>query len=374
MKRIFILFYFLLSVYLIAQQRPLQILWETTIYNGYNVIKLSQTGTANVTFVHENNSSITGERYLGGAGFTYIIVPSAGKYLLSFFPISNFHLWTSNALLSQDDKDKILEVRQWGNGPWNENIEQMFEDATKLKITAIDVPNLQGVKNTSSMFRNCKSIETIPNIHLWDTADIEYMRNMFMGAENFNGDISAWNVEKVYSFEYMFFNAKKFNQNVGNWNINMLRRPSLYYTFSNSGISCENYTKILQGFSKLPTSYGINLGVHNITYGLEGRNLRNILIQNKWTFSGDVFDQNCTANLNITENNQDNQVAVYPNPTNGEIFIESKINQIVQIFDQTGKVVQQENLVVGKNKIVLKFTSGLYIIKTESNFIKILKK
>ena len=269
MKQIFIFFTLLLSCHIIAQQRPLQILWETTIYNGYNTIKLSQTGTGNLTFVKENEPTVFGERVLSGSGFTYIIVPSAGKYVLSF--------WTNNYYLTQEDKDKILEVRQWGNGPWNENIENMFADATKLKITATDLPNWQGVKRVSNMFSGCTSIDVIPNINLWDTSNIEYMDGMFMNAENFNGDISSWNVNKAYSFEYMFFNAKKFNQNIGDWNLNIGRAPSFYYTFSNSGLSCENYTKILQGFSKLPTlNFQRNIGAQNIKYGPDGNNFRNI--------------------------------------------------------------------------------------------------
>lgn len=374
MKQISILFILLFSTYSIAQQNPLKILWETTVYNGYDVIKLSQTGTANLTFVKENDPNVIGERNLNGSGFTYIIMPSAGKYILSFFPINNFRLWTNNFYLSQDDLDKILEVQQWGNGPWSENIEQMFENATNLKITAIDVPNLQGVKRVSNMFRNCTSIETITNINLWDTSTIEYMDGMFHGAENFNGDISSWNVNKVYSFAYMFFNAKKFNQNLGNWNLNMGRLPGFFWAFSNSGLSCENYTKTLQGFTRFTPLNNPNMGAHQIKYGAEGNAFRNILLQKGWTFTGDVFDQNCVVNLSSDNIVLEKYKFIYPNPTSGELFIKSDKKQIVKVFDQSGKKVLEKNLENGENKIYLNAPNGLYFLMMDSKKIKILKK
>lgn len=51
----------------------------------------------------------------------------------------------------QGDKDKILEVMQWGNIAW-ESMNRAFWGSSNLQITAIDSPDLSNVTNMGSMF------------------------------------------------------------------------------------------------------------------------------------------------------------------------------------------------------------------------------
>jgi hypothetical protein len=63
----------------------------------------------------------------------------------------------------------------------------------------------------------------------------------------------------------MFFNASAFDQNLGNWVLNssVILTSMLHYC----GMSCDNYSKTLAGWSLSSTATGRTLGAWGITYG-----------------------------------------------------------------------------------------------------------
>jgi 1,4-alpha-glucan branching enzyme len=75
-----------------------------------------------------------------------------------------------------------------------------------------------------------------------------------------------------------------------------------------------------------------------------------------------------------TEYTQPKVFAVYPNPGNGELFVELLENGNIQISDISGRIVLQKNLQKGKNALNLSFLKpGIYLIdftSKKSSFVK----
>lgn len=87
------------------------------------------------------------------------------------------------------DRQKILEVRQWGNIAWNSML-NAFYGASNLDVTATDSPNLASVTNMSYMFTGAHSLVGNASFNNWNTASVTNMRNLFFGAANFNQSIN----------------------------------------------------------------------------------------------------------------------------------------------------------------------------------------
>ena len=71
--------------------------------------------------------------------------------------------------------------------------------------------------------------------------------------------------------------------------------------------------------------------------------------------------------LTTSESIQKSTFKIFPNPNNGEFFIESKEISPVKIFDMNGRIIYSGTLSNGKNPIRIKATVGNYIISTEKN-------
>jgi len=76
--------------------------------------------------------------------------------------------------------------------------------------------------------------------------------------------------------------------------------------------------------------------------------------------------------------NLNSAVSVYPNPSNGEVFITTEnihSNAIVTVFDATGKIIQYKNLTSTTSKIDLSdYEKGIYFIQVTTTDGKITKK
>ena len=53
----------------------------------------------------------------------------------------------------------------------------------------------------------------------WDVSRVTDMNRMFLGAKNFNSDISNWDVSRVSDMSHMFYNAKLFNGDLSKWDV-----------------------------------------------------------------------------------------------------------------------------------------------------------
>ncbi|MCB0765490.1 MAG: DUF285 domain-containing protein, partial [Flavobacteriales bacterium] len=139
------------------------------------------------------------------------------------------------------DKDKILDVSQWGGIQWT-SMARAFQGCSNLQISATDAPDLSGCTSLSIMFRDCIAFNS-PIDH-WDVSTITNMNGMFHGATHFDQpldswvmgqvtntasmfeqavdfdqDISGWDMGQVTNIAEMFANAHSFNQDIGDWDV-----------------------------------------------------------------------------------------------------------------------------------------------------------
>src|SRR5690606_37563364 len=76
----------------------------------------------------------------------------------------------------KSDMQKILEIQQWGTYPW-EVFDSKFSNATNLKITAEDAPNLSEANSMNSTFAGTTVLSG--DLSNWDTSNIIAMDSTF---------------------------------------------------------------------------------------------------------------------------------------------------------------------------------------------------
>tara|TARA_B100000949_G_C14288877_1_gene456038 strand:+ start:3439 stop:8841 length:5403 start_codon:yes stop_codon:yes gene_type:complete len=137
------------------------------------------------------------------------------------------------------DKDKILNIKQWGNTQWT-SMESAFAGCSNLSVGAEDIPNLSNVTSLRRMFYYCNYINQndgntrefsnfngIENFDSWDVSTITDMSYMF-DKSTFNQDIFSWDVSNVLDMSYMFFSSS-FNKDINSWDVsNVVNMAGLF--------------------------------------------------------------------------------------------------------------------------------------------------
>ena len=70
------------------------------------------------------------------------------------------------------DREKILDVTQWGDIQWT-SMANAFSDCTNLSISATDVPDLSNVTTFNSAFVDCTSLVGTDAFNTWDTSNVQ---------------------------------------------------------------------------------------------------------------------------------------------------------------------------------------------------------
>ena len=239
---------------------------------GYNINFVVDWGDGTQsTITSETDPDLT-HTYAGGAG-TYTVTMSGE---IGWF---NFN--------SGGDRQKILEVTQWGNYRWR-TFENIFRGASNVNFTATDAPNLGSAKSMNLAFQNAtsfnspmghwdiSSIETLygtfaqcafnQDIGDWNTSKVTDMRMLFNGNTVFNQDISRWNTSKVKTFMRTFFQASSFNQNLNNWNTSSAETMTSMFsgaTIFNGNISSWNVSKVTNFSSMFANTSNFNGNITN---------------------------------------------------------------------------------------------------------------
>ncbi len=74
-------------------------------------------------------------------------------------------------------------------------------------------------------------------------------------------------------------------------------------------------------------------------------------------------------------NEKQNEIKIFPNPSSNYIFIESKNTEQYEIYNSIGQLIIKDELLKGINKIELQdITSGILFIKTDNKIHKIIKQ
>ncbi len=120
--------------------------------------------------------------------------------------------------LTNDEKAKLLEIKQWGNIKWT-SFKNAFQGMPNLKLTATDLPDLSRVTDMSFAFANNANFTGNDTMNSWNTINVQNMKGMFKSSPKFNSPIGGWKTDNVTDMSEMFFQASAFNQNLTSWNL-----------------------------------------------------------------------------------------------------------------------------------------------------------
>lgn len=84
----------------------------------------------------------------------------------------------------------------------------------------------------------------------WNVSQITSFPGMFADAESFNQDISGWDMSNATDISVMFWGAAAFDQDLSQWDVSSVE--DAFFMLLDSGMSIENYTNTLIGWSQLP--------------------------------------------------------------------------------------------------------------------------
>lgn len=304
--------------------------------------------------------------------------------------------WDVSNVIRMDSMLWLAYIFNQNIGDWNvsnvTNMNWMFDEANAFnqninswnvsKVTdmsymfryaisfnqSLDSWNVSNVTDMSSMFADAQSFNQ--DIGNWDVSNVTEMNGMFEGATSFNQNIGNWNVGHVTRMEDMFHNAGSFNQNISLWNVSNVKPSSSFRTgmkriFAGSNLSTGNYSKILNGWSKLDLQHGVTLDAGEIQYDSTAIMARqSILSEYGWTIKDGGLAANTTS---ISEKVKKNTLKIYPVPANDMLFLETNSSGRVQIFDIQGKLVMNQQIENIINEInVSDLSIGTYLLKFES--------
>jgi surface protein len=253
---------------------------------------------------------------------TITFANGAETYILELTP-KEVNPFTQIQFGNGGDKDKILDVKQWGNIVWD-SFENAFYGCNNMKVTATDVPNLSSVTSMNSMFQDASSAN--PDTSNWDVSNVTDMSAMFRNATSANPDTSNWDVSNVTSMNSMFRNASSANPDTSNWDVSnvtdmerlfqdstsanpdtsnwdvsnvtsmsfMFRSASsanpdtsnwdvsnvtdMSFMFLDSNLSEENLTACYENWSQLNLQQNVEFSAGNTKYNASGQAGRDILV------------------------------------------------------------------------------------------------
>jgi surface protein len=196
------------------------------------------------------------------------------------------------------NRDFNQSLNSWVFGTTNPiSMGEMFSFATAFNGN-ISSWNTIRVINMFGMFDRAYNFNQ--PIGGWNTSNVTNMRAMFISATSFNQPIGGWNTSNVTTMYVMFSGASSFNQDLTSWSIASLTDATSM--FNQSGLSSDNYNKLLVGWAAqapsiqsgvplgaLTTSAGLTTGIYYTT--ISARNARDVLTNTYgWTITDGGFN------------------------------------------------------------------------------------
>lgn len=208
------------------------------------------------------------------------------------------------------DKEKILDIQQWGLFQFDNNGSAQFRGCVNMDITASEAPDASLVVSFASGFRDCSSLVGANWTEPWNLSSCTNTTFMFSGCSLFEGDVSGWDVSLVEQFDSMFINCTVFNTDISGWDTssaldftNMLRScpafdqnlaawdvssvADMTSMFQSSTLSTANYSNTLIGWAAQSVQANVPFHGGNSTYNPAGLVARNTLngAPNNWTIT-----------------------------------------------------------------------------------------
>jgi len=204
------------------------------------------------------------------------------------------------------DKDKLIEIKNWGDIAWS-SMDGAFFGCTNLIISATDIPNLSNISSLFLTFRNCGSLVEIPIIENWDVSNITDFTLTFQANNEtqqkdlLNPNVENWNVSNTEIFNGTFSGLLNFDRNLANWDITNVTNFN-NFLLGTTGLSTPNYNATLIGWeatlqASFPNGVGYTPSI-SIDFGgsqyssADAIIARDSLINNfGWTITDGGFDE-----------------------------------------------------------------------------------
>ena len=174
--------------------------WRTTAANETITIPTHPLFTYNYDI-----STSDGQSFTGITGDKAITFATAGDYDVSI-NIDNGGAFPSIYFNNNEDKSKIIDIKQWGAIVWR-TMEKAFSGCSNLTGSYTDVANTVNVTNMSNMFNNASSFNQPLS---FNTSSVTNITSMFYNASSFNQPLN-FNTSSVTNITSMFQNATSFN-------------------------------------------------------------------------------------------------------------------------------------------------------------------
>ncbi len=100
----------------------------------------------------------------------------------------------------------------------------------------------------------------------WDVSNVEYMDNMFNGAESFNQPLNNWDVSKVKNMYGMFSCAKSFNQPLNDWDVSNVEEMSYMFQHAmefNQPLNDWDVSNVMYMTGMFRHAYSFNQSLNN---------------------------------------------------------------------------------------------------------------
>ncbi|MGI6612010.1 MAG: BspA family leucine-rich repeat surface protein [Candidatus Nanosyncoccaceae bacterium] len=150
----------------------------------------------------------------------------AGAYDVCLKSTTPLHFYAPD--LATDERNKLLEIKQWGHIPWS-SFRSAFYGMGNIQLTASDTPDLSAVTDMSSAFGGLARFTGNESMNTWNTINVTNMSKTFMNSPKFNAPIGGWKTDNVEDMSGMFRSAKAFNQPIGSWNTENVKDMSYMF-------------------------------------------------------------------------------------------------------------------------------------------------
>ena len=226
------------------------------------------------------------------------------------------------------------------------------------------------VKNMQNMFQDATAFNQ--NISSWDTSVVENMSSMFQDATAFNQNISTWNTPALTNLRRMFMNASAFNQDIGSWNVAGV--TDFFEMFLGATLSDTNYDALLIGWDaqNLKPSeafHGGNSQYCTMAAQTARANMIDAVVNggDNWTITdGGLFSGTCGV-LGLEDNELDN-ILLYPNPTTGNVTIELNSDASFTLVNILGQEIEKGTFTYGDNALdISALLKGLYFLNVKTS-------
>lgn len=151
----------------------------------------------------------------------------------------------------------------------------LFQDFVNTKSIIFNNVDTSDCTDMSAMFKHCSSLEKIENIKYFNTSNVNWMSDMFLGCSEISElDLSGWNTKKVTNIINMFSNCHKLNKIIGLENLdvsNVAYCASAFqqtYELNNLNLSNWNISKATDFSTMFGWAYATEIDIRNLDMSL----------------------------------------------------------------------------------------------------------